>query len=71
LQKDLIGAMLLSVLGREIPLALTSLQIYTFGVATTIGIPCIIALGMLTKEFGFKKAITLTVSTINNLRSFI
>jgi ferrous iron transport protein B len=64
LQKDLTGAMLLSVLGNEISLALNALQIYTFGVATTIGIPCIIALGMLIKEFGFKKAILLTITSI-------
>ncbi len=64
LQKDLTGAMLLSVLGSEISLVLTPLQIYTFGVASTIGIPCIIALGMLIREFGFKKAIVLTITSI-------
>jgi ferrous iron transport protein B len=64
LQKDLTGAMLLSVLGSKISLTLTSLQIYTFGVVSTMGIPCIIALGMLIKEFGIKKAIALTVSSI-------
>jgi len=62
LQKDLTGAMLLSVIGRDISLALTPTQIYTFGVASTIGIPCIIALGMLIREFGFKKALFLVVS---------
>ncbi|MCK4821828.1 ferrous iron transporter B, partial [bacterium] len=36
LQKDLTGAMLLSVLGTEIGSVLSPLQIYTFGVATTI-----------------------------------
>jgi len=64
LQKDLTGAMLLSVLGSKISLTLTSLQIYTFGVASTIGIPCVIALGILIKEFGLKKATALTVSSI-------
>ena len=64
LQKDLTGAMLLSVLGSNISLALTPLQIYTFTIASTIGIPCIIALGMLIKEFGFKKAIILTTTSI-------
>ena len=64
LQKDLTGAMLLSVLGSEISLALNALQIYTFGVATTIGIPCMIALGMLVKEFGFKRAVVLTITSI-------
>ena len=64
LQKDLTGAMLLSVLGSKISLTLTPLQIYTFAIASTIGIPCIIALGMLIKEFGFKKAILLTSVSI-------
>jgi len=64
LQKDLTGAMLLSVLGSEASSALTPLQIYTFGVATTIGIPCMIALGMLIKEFGLKRAIALTITSI-------
>ena len=64
LQKDLTGAMLLSVLGGETASVLTPLQIYTFGVATTIGIPCMIALGMLIKEFGFKRAMALTMTSI-------
>jgi len=64
LQKDLTGAMLLSVFGSDISLILTPLQIYTFGVAATIGIPCIIALGMLSREFGFKKSTLLTVISI-------
>ena len=55
---------MLSVLGREISLSLTSLQIYTFGVATTVGIPCVIALGMLIKESGYKKAVALTIGSI-------
>jgi len=53
-----------SILGSEISSVLTPLQIYTFGVASTIGIPCIIALGMLIREFGFKKAILLTSVSI-------
>jgi len=64
LQKDLTGAMLISVLGSQISLTLTPIQIYTFGVATTIGIPCIIALGMLIKEFGSRMAIGLTITSI-------
>jgi len=64
LQKDLTGAMLLSVLEGKISPILTPLQIYTFGVAATIGIPCIIALGMLAKEFGLKKAILLIGTSI-------
>ncbi|MBL7197431.1 MAG: ferrous iron transport protein B [Candidatus Omnitrophica bacterium] len=64
LQKDLTGAMLLSVLGSNISAALTPLQIYTFGIAATIGIPCIIAWGMLVKEFAFKRATFLTIASI-------
>jgi len=64
LQKDLTGAMLLSVLGSETFSALTPIQIYTFGVAATIGIPCVIALGTLSKEFGFKRAILLVGTSI-------
>lgn len=64
LQKDLTGGMLVSVLGSEISSVLTPLQIYTFGVASTIGIPCIIALGMLIREFGFKRAMFLTSASI-------
>jgi ferrous iron transport protein B len=64
LQKDLTGAMLLSVLGGGTASVLTPLQIFTFGVATTIGIPCMIALGMLIKEFGFKRAMVLTMTSI-------
>ena len=64
LQKDLTGAMLVSVLGAEISSVLTPLQIYTFGVVTSIGIPCVIALGVLIKEFGFKRAAFLTIVSI-------
>jgi hypothetical protein len=58
--------MLLSVLGSNISSVLTPLQIYTFSVASTIGIPYIIAFGMLIKEFGFKKSCTFD-RRINNL----
>jgi len=61
LQKDLVSAMLFTVLGTEVAVVLSPLQIYTFGVATTIGIPCMIATGMLWKEFGFKRAFVLTL----------
>ena len=61
LQKDLSAAMLFTVLGTEIAVVLSPLQVYTFGVATTIGIPCIIATGMLWKEFGSKRALALTL----------
>ncbi len=61
LQKDLTGAMLISVLGNKISTVLTSLQLYVFGVAAVIGIPCITALGLFIKEFGWKKALILTI----------
>jgi ferrous iron transport protein B len=64
LQKDLTSAMLLSVVGNEVSSALTPLQIYTFSVAGTIGLPCIIAWGMLIKEFGYKRATALTLTSI-------
>lgn len=64
LQKDLTGAMLISTMGADISLFLTPLQIYTFGVAATIQIPCIIALGMLGREFGFRRAILLTIVSL-------
>lgn len=64
LQKDLTGGMLVSVLGSNITGVLTRMQIYTFGIAATIGIPCIIALGMLIKEFGLKRATGLTFVSI-------
>ncbi len=61
LQKDLSSVMLFSVLGSRIAEVLTPIQIYTFGMATTLGIPCMIATGMIWKEFGAKKAIFLTL----------
>jgi ferrous iron transport protein B len=65
LQKDLTGAMLISVLGGNVSFALSPLQLYTFGVASTVGIPCVIALGMLGKEFGLKKSLILTVVSVS------
>lgn len=64
LQKDLIGAMLITVLGSDISTVLSPLQIYTFGTASAIGIPCIISLGILIREFGLKKALLLTAASI-------
>ncbi|MEA2069770.1 MAG: ferrous iron transport protein B [Asgard group archaeon] len=55
IQKDLTGAMLLSALGTSAGIALTNLQLYTFGIITCIGIPFVISLGMLFKEFKIKE----------------
>lgn len=64
IQKDLTGPMLLSVLGRNLE-GLSMLQIYAFGVASTIGIPCVIALAMLWKEFGWRRSILLTTVSVS------
>lgn len=71
LQKDLTGAMLISVLGNDISTALSPIQIYTFGIASTIGIPCINALGMLVKEFGLKRVLILTLASIGYSLLFV
>lgn len=64
-QKDLTGAMLISVLGKESgQLSLTLLQLYTFGVAACIGVPCIIALGMMFKEYGLKDSLFVFFSVL-------
>jgi ferrous iron transport protein B len=64
-QKDLTGAMLFSVLGREDGgLPLTPLQLYTFGVITCIGIPCIIALGIMIKEYGLRDSLIMFFSVL-------
>ena len=66
LQKDLTGPMLVTILGGAggISATLAHTQLFTFGLAATIGIPCIIALGMLAREIGSKRAILLTAASI-------
>jgi ferrous iron transport protein B len=59
IQKDLTGSMLYLGLQTAGVAALTNLQLYTFGLVTCIGIPCIIALGMVFKEFKFKKTLAI------------
>lgn len=57
LQKDLVPAMLFVTLGTSnIATIMSRSQIFTFGLATTFQIPCIIAFSMLVKEFGWKTA---------------
>lgn len=64
-QKDLTGAMLLSVFEIEDGLLpLTNIQLYTFGVASCIGVPCIIALGTMFKEYGLKNSLITLFSMI-------
>jgi len=65
LQKDLTGGMLISAMGTtDLSTLLTPLQIYIFGTAATVGIPCINALVMFIKEFGVKNAVGLTAASI-------
>ena len=64
-QKDLTGAMLISVFnakGNQLPL--TSLQLYTFGVVACIGVPCIITLGMMFREFGLRDSLIMFFSVL-------
>jgi len=62
LQKDLVLAMLANALGTtDFSLVMTPLQLFTFGLASTFQIPCIIAFSMLAKEFGIKRAVTIEV----------
>jgi Fe2+ transport system protein B len=70
--------MLISVLGVEVATVISPLQIYIFGIVSCIGIPCVIAFGMLIKEFKFAKAFLLTsisffygIATAGTLNFFI
>ncbi|MFW9987379.1 MAG: ferrous iron transport protein B [Candidatus Odinarchaeota archaeon] len=64
-QKDLTGAMLFSVLGNEDgSLPLTAIQLYTFGAAACIGIPCIIALGAMFRERKFRDSLLIFFSVL-------
>ncbi|MBP1912942.1 Fe2+ transport system protein B [Thermococcus stetteri] len=63
LQKDLVPAMLANVLGTtNFSAVMSSVQLFTFGLASTFQIPCIIAFSMLAKEFGLKRALIIEVS---------
>lgn len=65
IQKDLTGAMLMSALGTENGLILlTNIQLYTFGVITSIGVPCVIALGIMFKEYGIKNSLIIFISVL-------
>jgi len=62
LQKDLVISMLATVLGTvNFGNVLTPHQIMTFTIASTYQVPCIIALGAMIRELGFKKAILLWI----------
>ncbi len=59
LQKDLVISMLANALGTTNFSVLTKSQLFTFGLASTFQVPCIIAFGMLVKEFGLKRALAI------------
>jgi len=64
LQKDLVPAMLANALGTtNFSAVMTNLQLFTFGLASTFQVPCIIAFSMLAKEFGLKRALLIEVTT--------
>jgi len=44
--------------------AMTKLQIFTFGMASTFQVPCIIAFAMIGKELGWKNAILIEFSAL-------
>ena len=65
LQKDLTSTMLessLSLTGLTIT-NLTQMQLFTFGIASCLGVACVIALSMGIKEYGWKRALLQFVST--------
>lgn len=62
LQKDLTPAMLANAVGTlNFGSVMTKLQIFTFGMASTFQVPCIIAFGMMGKEIGWKEAVTIEI----------
>jgi ferrous iron transport protein B len=64
IQKDLAPGMLVSVLGTNLDELLSPVQLYTFGVASSIQIPCIIAFWMLIREVGLTKASLITALSL-------
>ena len=65
IQKDLTMAMLANSLGTlNFGAVMSKLQIFTFGMASSFQIPCIIAFGMIIKELGWKNAIIIEISAL-------
>jgi ferrous iron transport protein B len=64
IQKDLTSAMLINVLGQTGVQALTNLKLITFGILACTGVPCIIALGMMLKEYKIKEVILIFLGTL-------
>jgi len=64
LQKDLTIAMITTLGGTDLSLYMTSIQIFTFSLVAVTYIPCMIAVGMLIREFGWKEAVIVSISSI-------
>ena len=65
LRKELALVMLAEVLGTwELSEAMTPAQLYTFALVTSIYIPCVATLAALVREFGWKRAILVAVTTL-------
>jgi ferrous iron transport protein B len=62
LQKDLTPAMLASVFGTaNLSSVMTPIQLFTFGMASTFQVPCVVAFGMIAKELSWRWAVMLTL----------
>ena len=64
LQKDLTIAMITTLGGTDLSLYMTPIQIFTFSLVAITYIPCMIAVGMLIREFGWKEAVLVSISSI-------
>lgn len=65
LRKELAVVMLAESLGTaNLSLAMTASQMYVFALVVTIYIPCVATLAALVKEFGWKRAIAISLTTI-------
>jgi len=64
IQKDLVPAMLVNAMGTvDLSSVMNKVQIFTFGLATTFQIPCVIAFIMLLKELGLRRALAIEILT--------
>jgi ferrous iron transport protein B len=65
LRKELALVMLAEVLGAwELSEVMTPVQLYTFVLVTSIYIPCVATLAALVREFGWKRAILIAITTL-------
>jgi ferrous iron transport protein B len=65
LRKELALVMLAEVLGTwELSEVMTPAQLYTFALVTSIYIPCVATLAALVREFGWKRAVLIAMTTL-------